>query len=342
MSLTDFLDDAGFNLLSTKGLLSLPPPTWLMDKLIPENGLVGLYGAPSGGKSFVALDWAMSISEGIPWLGRFKTKQAPVIYIAAEGGRGIQKRAREWMRAHDKSDLPAMYWLLSPLYVREEGMVEAFIEELEKRDVFPGLVVFDTLSRSFGNGDENSSADMGHFIDSVMRLAVGRHMSALIVHHTNATGARERGHSAFRGNLDAMFSCIAEKNGDGRIVRITLANDKQKDDVEADAIYVAPAESSTGSLVFEETTPPDKKERGQGIPGAMRKLDMLALLGSHSEGLTWKEWQMASQVDKDRFSRRLRKLKSDGEIFNENGRYFVTPATRDLVDIDPEDDEEDD
>jgi hypothetical protein len=168
---SDYID-----LLHTSDLLALPPATWLMHTLIPEHGRVGLYGDPGGGKSFIALDWAMHISEGMSWLGRYPTKQAPVIYIAAEGGRGIQKRVREWMRFYGKQDLAAMYWLLEPLYVREEGVVQDFLDTLERRDIFPGLVVFDTLSRSMGNGDENGP-DMAHFVDRVIHLASQRFMS---------------------------------------------------------------------------------------------------------------------------------------------------------------------
>lgn len=338
MSLTDLASERRvIGLLTTRQLLQLPPPTWLMEPLIPEQGIVGLYGQPSGGKSFIALDWAMHISEGMSWLGKYRTKQAPVIYIAAEGGSGIQKRVRAWMRAYDKPDLPAMYFLVSPLYVREEGVVEAFLEELENQDIYPGLVVLDTLSRSFGSGEENSSADMGHFVDSVMRIAKGRYMSALIVHHTNATGSRERGHTSFRGSLDAMFSCVAEKNGDGRIVRLALTNDKQKDDVEAGAIFVQPKENTGMSLVFEEAPPPEAKKRGTGAPAVPTKASMLDVLASHPEGMTFNEWLYASRVPKRTFQRRIKVLDRESEIYKDDGRYYSYPANADLVDGDEDD-----
>ena len=323
------------DLLTTQQLLQLPPPTWLMEPLIPENGLVGLYGAPSGGKSFIALDWAMHISEGMAWLGKYATKQSPVIYIAAEGGRGIQKRVRSWMRAYNKTDLHAMYFLVSPLYVREEGVVEAFLGELERQDIYPGLVVLDTLSRSFGSGEENSSADMGHFVDSVMRIAVGRHMSALIVHHTNATGSRERGHTSFRGSLDAMFSCVSEKNGDGRIIRLTLKNDKQKDDVEAGAIYVQPAVHGGTSLVFEEAPPPEKKERPKGP--TTRKADILSILEAHPEGMNFREVLLVAGIAKSSCWRRLKRLQNMGDAYIDSGKYFAMASTVDLADMEDED-----
>ncbi len=331
MSLTD--SPTHIELLTTRQLLALPPPEWLMHPLIPENGVIGLYGQPSGGKSFIALDWAMHISEGMAWLGEFPTKQAPVVYIAAEGGRGIQKRVRAWMREYGKEELPGMYWLVSPLYVRDEGVVEAFLAELEKQDIYPGLVVLDTLSRSFGSGEENSSADMGHFTDAVMRLAAGRYMSALVVHHTNATGSRERGHTSFRGNLDAMFSCVSEKNGDGRITLLTLKNDKQKDDVEAPTIFVQPMAGKGLSLVFEKAPAPEaKKRRGEGLPQPLNKAGMLAVLESHPEGLTFTEWMLAARVPKRTFQRRLKQLIEDNEVYRDtDGRYYPYPASEDLV-----------
>src|SRR5262245_199495 len=153
-------------LLTTDDLLKLPPQKWLLEGLIPEQGIAGLYGPSGEAKSFIALDWANHISEGMDWHGR-KVNQSPVVYIAGEGQAGIQKRQRGWMQAHPGHDLRGMYYLLRPLYVREKGVVEDFIEELTSRDIWPGLVVIDTLSRSFGAGDEVNSADMGGFVARV-------------------------------------------------------------------------------------------------------------------------------------------------------------------------------
>lgn len=323
------------DLLSTRELLGLPPVKWLLNTLIPEEGFVGLVGAPGSGKSFIALDWAMCVAEGRPWLGTYAVEQAPVIYIAAEGGRGIQQRVAAWMRHYGYTDLPAMYFLLSPLYVREEGTVEAFIEELQERDINPKLVVLDTLSRSFGGGEENASADMGHFVDQMTKLAQECRMATLIVHHTNAQGVRERGSTAFRGAADAMFMCKADKDKDtGRILRIELKNDKQKDGAEAPSIYLRPMDDVKSSLIMEVTDAPVKKGTGPREVTPMRKVDMLAVLAAAEDGLTWSEWRLASSVDKTRFSRRLKTLIENGEIIKETGRYYVMPATKDLVDMD--------
>lgn len=318
-------------LLSTQELLTLPPIEWLLKDLIPKEGFVGLYGQPGGGKSFIALDWAMCIAEGRPWLGIYPTVQKPVVYVAAEGGRGIQQRVRAWMAHYGYRDLPAMYYLLSPLYVREEGTVEKFLDELEDMDVWPGLIVLDTLSRSFGGGEENASADMGHFVDQITKLAAGRRMAALIVHHTSVGGKRERGSTAFRGAADAMFGCFAEKDPEsGRILRIELKNDKQKDGAECPSVYMRPVEAPP-SLILEVTEGPEKKTKGPKEREPMRKVDMLAVLAVAENGMTWQEWRLATGMDKNRFGRRLKRLGDDLEIIKENGRYYPMPATKDLA-----------
>lgn len=328
------------DLLTTDELLSLPPATWLMDQLIPEEGFVGLYGPPSSGKSFVALDWAMCIAEGRPWLGTHAVKQSPVVYVAAEGGRGIQQRVRAWMKHYGHPKLPAMYFLLSPLYVREDGAVEAFLDTLEDADIWPGLMVLDTLSRSFGGGEENASADMGEFVDKITALASGRRMAALVVHHTNAQGARERGNTAFRGGVDAMFSCAADRNGDGRIIRVTLENNKQKDSAELPPIYLQPIEGITESLVFELAPAPEPKAKAGSHPAAiMRKSDMLQVLGVAEDGLTFSEWRLAAGgIPKRTFARRVKQLLADGEIEKQDFKYVIPVAGLDIAELEgPED-----
>jgi hypothetical protein len=55
------------------------------------GSFVVLYAPAANFKSFLALAWALSISEGRDWLGR-KVKQGPVVYVCAEGGRGFGRR----------------------------------------------------------------------------------------------------------------------------------------------------------------------------------------------------------------------------------------------------------
>lgn len=324
-------DESFIDLLSTEELLNLPPVSWLMDGMIPELSVAAVYGPPGEGKSFIVLDWAVCISEGMAW-HEHKTKQAPVIYVAAEGGRGIQKRIRGLMQAYGLTELAAMYYLLDPLFIRDEGVIERFLEKLEEIDVFPGLVIIDTLSQSFGGGEENSSADMGEFMIAMRRLAIGRSMSMLVVHHTNATGNRERGHTAFRGNLDVLFSCRAEKNGDGRITLLTLKNDKQKDNPDVPAVYLQPRTDIPYTLVFEEAPTPERKKRGEnGPPKLHARTAIMQAISGAPDGITWNELRLATGVSKNTLNAQLRRRMNGSEIYKDEGRYFITPANEDCI-----------
>ncbi len=93
-----------FTLYSVKDLEELPDPAWLIEDLLPEGGLAELYGKPGVGKSFLSLDWALSLAAGVPWLGR-PLNQADVVYVSAEGGRGLKKRIAAWRTEHPEADL---------------------------------------------------------------------------------------------------------------------------------------------------------------------------------------------------------------------------------------------
>lgn len=218
-----------FELLTTEELFRLPPPQWLIQDIIEQNSISALYGDSGTGKSFIALAWALSVATGTPW-GQAKVKQAPVVYIAAEGGRSIQKRVRAWLKHQDMTmqELVAAYFSVKPLYVRDAEEVKQLFDVLDALDMFPGLLVIDTLSQSFGAGDENSM-DMQEFVSAVTEIRNERQMAVLVVHHTNAKGARERGHGSFRGGMDHMFQTKAKKDEDFRLQEVTLFNNKQKD-----------------------------------------------------------------------------------------------------------------
>jgi hypothetical protein len=115
-------------------------------------------------------------------------------------------------------------------------------------------------------------------------------------------------------------------------------NDKQKDDIEADAIYIQPRTDTGTSLVFEKAEAPEKAKRGEGPPKPLDKAGMLAVLAQHgTEGLTWKEWLLASRVPKMTFIKRIKRLTEENEIYKDDSRYYIYPATEDIAGVDDDD-----
>jgi hypothetical protein len=90
-------------------------------------------------------------------------------------------------------------------------------------DLKPVLIVLDTQARVTVGAEENSSRDMGRFVDALEQLR--RHSSAciLIVHHEPRNGENLRGSTA----LEGAATTILRVSKDGNAVE--LSNTKQKD-----------------------------------------------------------------------------------------------------------------
>lgn len=221
------------NILTFRELLDEPEPPWLIEDIIRADQVGVAYGPPNQGKTFVVLDWGMHVAAGLPWVGR-PTTQGPVLYMAGEGAFSLQKRAEAWAVYHHRADVP-MYFQTRPLDLRADDVLEQLQDALEHwhdesgdSQLNPVLIIVDTLSQFFGGGDENG-ADMASFVQACRSLSQANETAVLIVHHTNATGLRERGNTALRGNTDVMFEvkAIEEK---AKLVGVTITNDKQRDD----------------------------------------------------------------------------------------------------------------
>lgn len=88
--------------MTDEDLEKLPPPSWLVDDIIPETGIGVIYGESGSYKSFLTIDLLAHIGNGRAWFGK-DTKKKPVIYIALEGNAGIPKRIKAW-KIHNRTN----------------------------------------------------------------------------------------------------------------------------------------------------------------------------------------------------------------------------------------------
>ena len=220
-------------LFDTTELLRLPPPTWLVQDILPTGGLVGLYGQPRAAKSFLAIDLALCVATGHAWHGHVVQPDCFVLYVSAEGGTGIGKRVQAWLSSHEVSaSTPQMAWLTQSIPVSSTSddmdvLFRRLDSEVERN---PALVIIDTLARCL-EGDENLQEDMGRFIAGVDRLRREFNATVVVVHHTRLDAERERGSTAFRGAADTMILSVRHNETD-----VTFSCNKQKDAKEFDAI----------------------------------------------------------------------------------------------------------
>jgi KaiC/GvpD/RAD55 family RecA-like ATPase len=212
---------------------ALPVDEWLIDGLLPREGLCMMFGAPKSGKSFLAQHLSLAIARNIEVFGR-RTWRCGVIYIAAEGRLGfVRKRLRAYRQELVKTgeQIPFLT-LTSTVNLHAEpgdtaallAMLPAVNERMRAMGAPLGLVVVDTHAAVSPGAEENASGDMTKIIRHYQQIQKASHAAVLIVHHKNAAGDKSRGHTSLYGAMDSAI----EVNCDEAKVR-TAKLDKLKD-----------------------------------------------------------------------------------------------------------------
>jgi len=182
--------------------------------MLPRTGLAVVYGPPGCGKSFLALDVALHVSEGRSWAGR-RVAEAGVVYVAAEAGEGFKRRvvaARDRLGVHN-ADFALI--TAAPNLGAGPGDTAALVGAIRSQSLRlgwkAGVVVLDTLARVIPGVDENSSKEMGRFIANAETIARDLRCLVVAIHHQGKNAdAGMRGSSALHGAADAEWSISVE------------------------------------------------------------------------------------------------------------------------------------
>lgn len=200
-----------WKIIHASEMKDLPPIGWLIKGEVPENALTVVYGGSGVGKSFWVLDKALKIAQ-----------DSPVVYMAAEGESGYPSRIEAWSR-HNHSGVGKLYMCLGAVSFMDEDDLTNFVGAIESACKAPSLIIVDTLARSMLGADENSSRDMGKFIDACEQLKHYFGCAVMLVHHTGKHGSSERGSSALRGASEAMIKLTDDDDV------VLVENSKTKD-----------------------------------------------------------------------------------------------------------------
>lgn len=210
-------------LLRGNDVKRLPAPEPLIEGLLDLDALAVLYGRTGSGKSFVAIDLALSVGMGWDWLGR-RVERGTVLYVAAEGVAGLGARVAAWERHHGVIAADADVWWLPAavnLYRPRRDTAHLFAELAA--GLRPKLVIVDTLARCTIGADENSARDMGIIVEDLDRVRQVTGACVLAVHHTGKnTEQGLRGSSALLAAVDTSLRL------DGAEGYVTLTVEKQK------------------------------------------------------------------------------------------------------------------
>jgi hypothetical protein len=192
--------------------MDLPPPSWVVEGLVVDEGFTLLGGKKKLGKSWLCLQIAQAVALGTLCLGR-PTVQGGIVFLCLEDGRRRLKARLE--KQHAPKGLPITYYTrFPPLDGDGIGMLMEVLEEKK-----PRLCIIDTLAAAkTGKVDENAAgamADIGNALH-----VIGQMFKAGIFathHHGKLIGGDPgddlRGSSALAAAADVNLGLYREQSG---------------------------------------------------------------------------------------------------------------------------------
>jgi hypothetical protein len=182
---------------------SIPPPEYLVERFIERGKVIMLYAEPGALKTMLAIDLAVSVATGRPWLTQYGVRQSKVLYCDWEDG--IRSFSRRTKMLSGGQSIPDLHYISTPGQLAKEEFWSHLSAFRDAKDY--GLVILDTLSGGrAGSGvtenDESAAEALkwaGQFSGDDDRTAV------LVLHHANKAG-KVRGTSSFAADCDLMLN----------------------------------------------------------------------------------------------------------------------------------------
>lgn len=194
-----------FNLIPISELTLKPISNhWQIKGVFEKNSLGLIFGPPASAKSFIAMDMAFCVATGINWNGN-QTEQGKVAYLAGEGFNGMSRRFKALeLKYNIKTD--NLFLSELPASLIEFSNTVTVSQAIQSICPDASLIIIDTLHRNFGGGDENSSKDLGAFINNIDIHLRKTGATVLIVHHSgHGDQDRSRGSSSIKAAMDVEY-----------------------------------------------------------------------------------------------------------------------------------------
>ncbi|MBL4846119.1 MAG: AAA family ATPase [Planctomycetes bacterium] len=163
---------------------------WLVEGLWVAEGVGIVGGNPKAGKTWLALDLALSVASGTPALGVYAIPRAgPVLLFAAEDPPATVRARLEGIavsRGLTLKSLPLHVILASSLrldQLRDQARLAEAVERFR-----PRLLVLDPFVR-LHRINENSAQEVSGVLAYLRDLQRRCHVAVLVVHHARKAGA---------------------------------------------------------------------------------------------------------------------------------------------------------
>ena len=241
---------------------------WLVEGVIQRGANGFICGQPKGGKSWVAVDLAVSLATGQWWIGFRVGMPCRVAFISREDNPALTKW-RMWQvaraKGHDLAELGDMLWVnsrdQSPEFrLDKPEQLAEMIAEL--KHVQPELVILDVF-KILHAADENDSAEMRAVLECLTVIRREVNASVCVVHHFSKADSgsmtqRLRGSSAIAGWAEFLIGVQTDEETKKRRLSFEL-----KAASPPDAVHFLIDSNAGPGTVLHRIDPPPRVERGR-------------------------------------------------------------------------------
>lgn len=197
-------------------------PRWLVKYLIPEKGIISIFGPSQSGKTFLVFDLIASIARGVSWKDR-KTIKGTIVYVCAEGAYFFKNRIKAYLIEHGLEDIDIYVIDAQPNLMKPDETRNLITSVKQAIPTPVSFVVLDTYAACM-IGDENSGLDVGKVLNNCKMIRNELNAAVGLIHHAGKDLTRgARGHSSLRAGVDTELQIVRE----GNIRGVTVT--KQKD-----------------------------------------------------------------------------------------------------------------
>lgn len=194
--------------------LELPERQYIIEPLLPQQGLVSIYGPRGMGKTYLLLTLGAAVSTGkdvLRWRAPLARK---VLYIDGEmPARTMQERIAHILPNFGDDIDPENFHIITPDLNPEKTLNLSRVEDQEVIDGYVSdaeLIIIDSLSTLARHGEENRAESWLPVQEYLLKLRK-RGKSVIIAHHAGKNG-QQRGTSAKEDILDTVIALRRPKD----------------------------------------------------------------------------------------------------------------------------------
>jgi hypothetical protein len=199
--------------------MDLPPLEYVVDQIISESSLNMVYAWRGVGKTWFVMELCLAVASGTPLFDQYDVPKARNVLLIDGEMRAVSLRER--LRFLRPCGMPEPLYLLPAEFVHRTGRglnlidpgdqrrIEEVIEQMDKEQRRPELIVVDNLSSLARGVDENDNSEMDELLEWLNALRQYGH-AVLLVHHAGKNGT-QRGASRREDSLETVIKLVPPK-----------------------------------------------------------------------------------------------------------------------------------